>query len=160
QQASSRPVLTPSELTELQRLQNEEKVWKSTEASLRQQLAAARSGEQTAGRSDLSGSDRADLDRLRKAEQDWERSRTQWQQQAGASADQAAKSQQAEAALRKTNEDLQTRLAAVSGGSNPGDLYMIEAALLEYQTAYQRLDAEAVLRVANMDANTAANLKS
>jgi hypothetical protein len=150
QQASARPVLTPSELTELERLRKQELVWKDTETRLRKQLDAANASKTSdvaaapPPRGDLSGGDRAELDRLRKAEADWDKTRTQLQQQASASADQATKAQQSEAALRKSNEDLQSRLSAVSGGANPGDIYMVEAVLLRYQRAYQRLDAAAV----------------
>lgn len=137
QQANARPVLTPSELSELQRLQKQEAAWKETETSLRRQLDAANAARSTepvaapsAPKADLSSADRADLDRLRKAEADWERTRTQLQQ--------------SEAALKKSNEDLQSRLSAVSGAASPGDVYMVEAVLLQYQRAYQRLDAKAV----------------
>ena len=48
QQANSGSVLTPSELTELDRLRREESAWVRTEAALRQQLAAQKAGAQPA----------------------------------------------------------------------------------------------------------------
>ena len=109
QQASARPVLTPSELTELDRLRKQESAWQRTEADLRQQLAAQRTARRTraAGARNQRRSDIADLERLRKAESNWEPT----QQQLAAAKERATKAQQAESALRKTNEELQARLA-------------------------------------------------
>jgi ketosteroid isomerase-like protein len=133
QQANARPVLTPGELSELQRLQKQEVAWKETETSLRKQLDAANAAKTTepvatapapAPRTDLSSADRAELERLRKAEADWERQRTQL--------------------LQQQQQQQQAPAPAVSSGATLSDVNMIEAVLLQYQRAYQRLDAKAV----------------
>ncbi|MET0164841.1 MAG: hypothetical protein ABW318_07555, partial [Vicinamibacterales bacterium] len=151
QQANSRSVLTPSELTELDRLRREESAWVRTEASLRQQLAAQKTGAQPADTArDMPASDLADLERLRKAESTWEQS----QQQLAAATDRATKAQQAESALRKTNEELQTRLAAALAapgrsvdGAATTDLAEIEEVLRQFQAAYEKVDAAAVVKL-------------
>jgi hypothetical protein len=89
-QAKNLQVLTPTELSELDRLRKQqgeldrlrkqEAAWKSTEADLRRRL-------QEQG---LTNAERTDLDRLRKAEAGWEQERAQLQQQAAAGRDQSA----------------------------------------------------------------------
>jgi energy-coupling factor transporter ATP-binding protein EcfA2 len=151
QQASAKSVLTPSELTELDRLRREESAWQRTEAALRQQLAAPKAGTQpTESTREMTGTDVAGLERLRKAESNWE----QTQQQLSAATDRATKSQQAESALKKTNEELQTRLAdalaaparSVDAAATP-DVSGIEQVLREFQAAYEKVDAAAVVKL-------------
>lgn len=151
QQASAKSVLTPSELTELDRLRREESAWQRTEAALRQQLAAPKAGPQPTGSTrEMTAADVADLERLRKAESSWE----QTQQQLSAATDRSNKSQQAESALKKTNEELQTRLAeALAAPARSGDpaatpdVLGIEQLLREFQAAYERVDAAAVVKL-------------
>jgi hypothetical protein len=146
QQANSSSVLTPSELTELDRLRREESAWVRTEAGLRQQLASQKAGAQP----DATAIDLAELERLRKAESTWEQS----QQQLAAATDRATKAQQAESALRKTNEELQTRLAtalaapgrSVEGGAT-ADVAEIQEVLRQFQEAYEKVDAATVVKL-------------
>jgi hypothetical protein len=100
-QARNIQVLTPTELSELDRLRKQEgeldrlrrqeAAWKGTEADLRRQLAAAQKPQtDPASTATLPGGDRTDLERLRKAEASWEQERTQLQQQVATARDQAA----------------------------------------------------------------------
>ena len=97
----------------------------------------------------MTASDLAELERLRKAESNWEQS----QQQLAAATDRATKAQQAEGALRRTNEELQTRLAAAlaaPGRSVDGaatDLVEIQEVLRQFQMAYEKVDTAAVVRL-------------
>ena len=148
QQATAKSVLTPSELTELDRLRREESAWQRTEAGLRQQLAAQKPGASPAASTrETAGSDLAELERLRKAESSWE----QTQQQLTAATERATRAQQAESALRKTNEDLQARLAAAlarpADASAAPDVAAIEQLLREFEAAYERVDAAAVIKL-------------
>jgi hypothetical protein len=86
-QAKNMQVLTPAELSELDRLRKQEAAWKGTEADLRRQLAQKPDTRQEQG---PTNAERTDLDRLRKAEAGWEQERTQLQQQAAAARDQSA----------------------------------------------------------------------
>jgi hypothetical protein len=91
--AMSRPILTPTELGELDRLRKREAALTASEADLRRQVAAlqARPNEASGGQSAaLPGADRADLERLRKAETGWEQERTQLQQRLAAANDQTS----------------------------------------------------------------------
>jgi energy-coupling factor transporter ATP-binding protein EcfA2 len=159
QQANAKSVLTPSELTELDRLRRQESERQRREADLRQQLAGPIPDAVVVRRSDLT-----ELERLRKAESSWEGDRAQLQQQLAAVTDRATKSQQAADALTKTNQDLQARLAAETAAaanrsassprseSSPGieqlsEYGKIYGLLAEYQLAYEELDAATVARL-------------
>ena len=153
QEAKSAPVLTTSELSELDRLRRQETVWRQTEADLRKELTASRAAASVPDttpvpKSDLTAMERAELERLRSAESSWERDTSQLRQQLATSNDRATKSQQAESTLRKSNEELQARLderelpPVVS--PNPSE---IEQLLRDYQAAYERRDAEAVVKL-------------
>ena len=85
--AKSRPVLTPTELGELERLRKQEDAWKATEAELRRALQAKPDGPAGGQTQTLSSADRADLERLRKAETSWEQERTQLQQRSAGAND-------------------------------------------------------------------------
>ena len=102
--ASAAPVLTQSELTELDRLRKEQADRERTERDLRQQLAAARGtpSDRTAA---VAGPEPAELERLRRAESTWERDNAQLRQQLSAATEQAA-------ALKRSNDDLQARTSA------------------------------------------------
>jgi conflict system STAND superfamily ATPase len=151
-EASVAQVLTPSELTELDSLRRERAERERTERDLRQQLAAARTAPpvqavparpepEPVATSESVRKDAADLERLRNAESTWERETVQLRQQLAASNERAA-------ALKRSNDELQVRVAdtAATAVGNP-DITAIEALLNEYQTAYERLDAAAVSRV-------------
>ncbi len=118
--------------------------------------------QQSVQKGEVTGSDLADLERLRKAGSTWDGDRTQLQQQLASATDRATKSQQAVDALRKTNEDLQARLAAetAAAANRPADAPLeadaspgivippkIYGLLAEYQLAYEELDAAAVARL-------------
>ncbi len=164
EEAKAAPVLTPSELTELDRLRGQERAWQGTEADLRNQVAALRANAPIRGatqapapQSALASSQQAELERLRTAESMWERDAPQLRQQLAAATDLATRSQQAETSLRKINEDLQARLseksdavvaaraATTSGPARPPDTSGIEQVLHDYQAAYERLDAAAIV---------------
>jgi len=153
QQASAKTVLTPGELTELDRLRKQEAAWQQTEADLRKQLASQKNRAQdtspTVQKAEMTGADIADLERLRKAESSWVRDEAQLQQQVTAATERATKAQQVEAALRKTNEDLQARLADSPTSSSPevDSQAAIKQLLSDYQAAYEKLDASAVTRL-------------
>ena len=153
QQASAKPVFTPGELTELDRLRKQEAAWQRTEADLRKQLASQKDRAQgtspTVQKAEMTGADIADLERLRKAESSWVRDEAQLQQQVTAATERATKAQQVEAALRKTNEDLQARLADSPASSSPevDSQAAIKQLLSDYQAAYEKLDASAVTRL-------------
>jgi hypothetical protein len=158
QQASAKPVLTPSELTELDRLRKQESAWQRTEADLRQQLAARREQPPTAGAAPRpTAGEAAELDRLKRAESSWERDSVQLQQQLTAATERANRAQQSEAALRKTNEDLLARLSAAGpapprpetagGDAIRTDTAVIEQVLAEYRAAYEALDPAALAKV-------------
>ena len=145
-------MLTPSELSELDRLRKQEAAWQRTEADLRQQLASrdrAPNPSQQGQRPEATTTDIADLERLRKAESTWIRDAAQLEQQVTAANDRATKAQQSEAALRRANESLQARLADSSAASSTADdpNSGIRQLLADYQAAYEKLDASAVTRL-------------
>jgi hypothetical protein len=155
EEARAAPVLTPSELTELDRLRRQETAWQRAEADLRNQLASLRANAPgrdataAAAKPELTSNEQAELERLRKAESTWERDAAQLHQQLAAATDRATRSQQAESSLRKTNEELQAR---ASEGREPElarapDASGVEQVLRDYQAAYERRDAEAVVRL-------------
>jgi len=152
QQASARPVLTPGELSELDRLRKQEAAWQRTEADLRQQLVSrdrAPNPSQQPPRAEATAADLADLERLRKAESSWVRDAAQLELQLTAANDRATKAQQAEAALRRANDGLQARLADAPAGASSADDSSpgIRQLLADYQAAYEKLDAPAVTRL-------------
>jgi ketosteroid isomerase-like protein len=154
QSAKAAPVMTPSELTELDRLRRQETAWRQTEADLRTQLAGAKAPVPVAEvtpvpKSDLTATERAELDRLRTAESTWERDAAQIKQQLAGANERLTKSQQAESLARKSNEELQARLEKRDGTPpvRAPDTAGIEQLLREYEAAYGRRDAEAVVRL-------------
>jgi ketosteroid isomerase-like protein len=148
-EADRRVEVAPGESNELERLRQEEQRWRQTEATLRKELAAALqpapSSGTISGNSDLAA-ERTELARLRIAESTWERENSQLRQQ-------LAKSQQAESMLRKGNEEMQARLEKTAASdvrpapSARPDTSAIEKLLLDYEAAYESLDAAAVVRV-------------
>jgi hypothetical protein len=120
QQAKDRPVLTPGELSELERLRKEEGGWKSTEASLRQQITSLQA---KTGKSEppADPSPAGELAKL--------------QQQLKDASDRATKAEQTAAAL-----DQQLRTA--------NDLPRIYRLLHNYKAAFESRDARAVVRLA------------
>ena len=146
-EANNRQVLTPTELSELDRLRKQEPVWKSTETALRAELAAQKAADlkpdSPGATAVLSSADRTDLDRLRKAEASLDQEKTQLQQQLAALNDRVTKSELAEVALKKTNEELYTRLAASAGT----DETQIQRLLDEFRTAYEKLDVATIVRL-------------
>ena len=153
QSAKAESVLTPNELTELDRLRRQETGWRQTEADLRSQLAGAKAPAPVvdatpASRSDLSGAERAELERLRTAESTWERDTGQLKQQLAGANERLTKSQQAEGMARKSSEELQARLDKRDAAPvRPPDTAGIEQLLREYEAAYGRRDADAVVRL-------------
>jgi hypothetical protein len=153
QEAKAGPVLTPSELSELDRLRRREAAWQKTETELRAELAASRPGVSgshvtPAPSSDVTGSERVELEGLRTAESMWRRETAQLQQQLAAANERATKSQQAENSLRKINEQLLGRLEKGDPSlSRASDTARIEQVLREYEAAYLARDAEAVIRL-------------
>ena len=153
QEAKSGSVLTQSELSELDRLRRQETAWRQTEADLRTQLAAkgptAPAPEPAPPpKTDLASADRTELDRLKSAEASWEREQAQLRQQLTAANDRAAKALQAESALRARVDDLPAATAqrdpvAVRAPDTAG----VEQILREYEAAYERRDANAVVRL-------------
>jgi hypothetical protein len=78
----------------------------------------------------------------------------QTQQQLAAATDRAAKAQQAESALKQANDELQARLAAALAapgrsvdGPTTADAADIEQVLRQFQAAYERVDAAAVVKL-------------
>lgn len=147
-QANNRQVLTPTELSELDRLRKQEGAWKGTETALRQQLATQKAAADSTAAAPavtpaLTRSDKADLDRLRKAEAAWDQEKTQLQQQLAALNDRVTKSEQADAALKKTNEELYARLAASAGTDESRILRLLD----EFRAAYEKLDVAAIIRL-------------
>ena len=158
QQANAKSVLTPSELTELDRLRKQESVWQRTEADLRQQIAQQKDRapytQQPPPKAEVSATDLAELERLRKAQSNWERDSEQLRAQLAAATERATKSQQTESALRKTNDELQARLAETpaipvkpADASAGGDSSEIQQVLREFEAAYEKLDPAAVAKV-------------
>jgi ketosteroid isomerase-like protein len=151
-QANTGTVLTPSEISELDRLRRQEAEWRRTEAALRAQLTSRPPVADVAvAKTDMPAADRAELERLRSAESAWQRDRTQLTQQLATANDRAATLQQAESSLRKRNEELQARASAAAPAAPPAastsDRSDIEQLLRDFQTAYARRDAEAVARL-------------
>ena len=150
-------VLTASELSELDRLRGQETAWKQTEADLRNRLAtsqvAASSAVATAApKSDLTVAERAELDRLRSAESNWERDAAQLRQQVAAANDRATKSQLAENSGGKRNDEVEATAtarpaAAAPAAPAPADSSGIEAVLRDFEDAYERRDADAVVKL-------------
>ena len=156
-------VLTASELSELDRLRRQESAWRQTEVDLRSQLAASRAAAPNPdvtppSKSDLAAAERTELERLRNVESVWERDAAQLRQQLAAANDRSTKSQQAESALRKSNEELQASLGQRDPGpprqtdtavrqADKADIAGIEQVLREYAAAYERRDAEAVVKL-------------
>ena len=107
-------------------------------------------------KSDLAAAERTELERLRNAESVWERDAAQLRQQLAAANNRSTKSQQAESALRKSNEELQASLGqrdpgpprqADTAAIRQADTAGIEQVLREYAAAYERRDAEAVVKL-------------
>jgi hypothetical protein len=115
-EASKRQVLTPSEVAELSRLRKAEKEWTLEEADLRRQLGAQKP-QSSAAAPPSSGADKAELDRLRAAESSWRQEKAQLDRDLAGANDRAAKSQQSESALKKSNDELQARLDAPAAGA-------------------------------------------
>jgi hypothetical protein len=153
QSAKAESVLTPSELSELDRLRRQETAWRQTEADLRGQLAGARAAAQVAEvtpapKSELTGPERAELERLRTTESAWERDTAQLKLQLAGANERLTKSQQAENLARKSNEELQARLEKRDVAPvRPPDTADIEQLLRDYEAAYTQRDAEAVVRL-------------
>jgi len=151
QDAKTASSLTPSELSELDRLRRQEVAWRQTETDLRTQLAtpsrpAVTSPEVAAPKPDLSAADRTELERLRSAESEWERDTARLRQQLAATNDRLTKSQQAESSVRANAEESRTG-PAKPAPPPPSDTAGIEQLLREYQAAYERRDAAAVVRL-------------
>ena len=153
QETKNGSALTPSELTELDRLRRESALWRQTETDLRKELAASRTTAPSpdpvpASRSDVTGSERNELERLRNEKSTWERATAQLQQQLAAANDRATTSHQAENALRKINDDLQARLDKREPvAARPSDTSGIEQLLRDYEAAYGRRDVEAIVKL-------------
>jgi hypothetical protein len=101
-----------------------------------------------AGKPDVTGTERAELERLRNAESTWGRDTERLNQQLVAVNDRATKLQQSESSLRKINEELQARLESRDPApARPSDTSGIEQLLRNYEAAYERRDAEAVVKL-------------
>jgi ketosteroid isomerase-like protein len=146
-------VLTQSELSELERLRRQETAWRQTEAELRSQIAAQRTAAPgpdlaSPAKTDLASADRTELDRLKSAEASWEREQAQLRQQVAAANDRATKAQAAENALRAKIDALQTADDfRRPDTTRPTDTVGVEQILREYEAAYERRDANAVVRL-------------
>jgi hypothetical protein len=160
QSAKAESVLTPSELTELDRLRRQETAWRQTEADLRSQLARAKVAAPVpdapaAPKSDLAAVDRAELERLRSSESAWEGEKAQLRQQLAGANERLTKALQAESVARRSNEELQARLdkreladrVPDTAATGIPDTSGIEQLLREYEAAYARRDAQAVVRL-------------
>jgi hypothetical protein len=151
--AKAGSVLTQSELSELERLRRQETAWRQTEAELRSQIAAQRTAAPgpdlaSPAKTDLASADRTELDRLKSAEASWEREQAQLRQQVAAANDRATKAQAAENALRAKIDALQTADDfRRPDTTRPTDTVGVEQILREYEAAYERRDANAVVRL-------------
>ena len=142
QQEKTGAVLTASELSELDRLRRQETAWRQTEADLRNRVATLQAAASPATASPAAGpspvrtltqAERGELDRLRSAESNWEREAAQLRQQVATANDRSAK--------------LQANLDTRADPPPPPDTAGIEQVLRDYATAYERRNAEAVVKV-------------
>jgi ketosteroid isomerase-like protein len=143
--------LTPSELSELDRLRSQETIWRKTEADLRNALAASQAAAATpasssptsAPASEVTAADRAELERLRSAESNWERDGAQLRQQVAAANERSAKLQ----AMLDTRADSPPPPPTTSPPPPAADASDIEQVLRDFEAAYERRDAEAVVKL-------------
>jgi ketosteroid isomerase-like protein len=150
QEAKTASALTPSELSELDRLRGQEASWRQTETDLRKRLAMSQAATTPAASptpaSQMAAADRVELERLRSAESNWDREAAQLRQQLATANERLASSQQAQIALQKKNDQLAlaSNDRAEPPPPPPGG---IEQVLRDYEAAYRNRDAAAVVKV-------------
>ena len=145
QEAKTASALTPSELSELDRLRRESETWRQKEAALTNQLAAANAA--PAQKPEPSAAERAEAE-LRDTAATAERDSAQLRQQLAAANDRAAKAESAQSSLRESNQALQAQLDQLKPkDTRAADTSDIERVLSEYAAAYRRRDAEAVVKL-------------
>ena len=154
QQEKAGAVLTASELSELDRLRRQEVAWQKTEVDLRNALAssASKAGSAAAASpvptapvaspvptavpsSAVTPAERVELERLRSAESTREREAEQLRQQVAAANE------------RSTRLQAQLESRTDTPPPAPPDDSGIEQVLRDFEAAYERRDAEAVVRM-------------
>jgi hypothetical protein len=153
QDAKAGSTLTPSELSELDRLRRQEASWRHTEADLRNQLAASQSAlatrqlpstlQREAANTDVSA-DRAEIERLRSAQSSSEREIARLRQQLAAANERVTTLQQTQVSLAELNA---LREAGETPSGRARDNSDIERLLRDYEAAYERRDADAIVKL-------------